>query len=208
LFAIIPSAVAFLLLGDVIVATVYQSGAFVRADVVYVWFILMGSSLGLVAGTSSRLLSSTFYALEDARVPLMCAMLRVAVAALLGYISAVYGPELLNVSPRWGVVGITLASGLGAWIEYIVLGWQLRTRYAISITSGFKSKLTLWMVAMLCAFISYIIKIVLEETLAPLILGMVVLPLYVLLFVFITWLLGFSEAREGVDKVSRRLRSY
>ena len=62
-FFIVPSAVAFLLLGDVIAAALYQSGRFNHDNAIYVWAILAGSSVGLLATSLGRLYSSTFYAL-------------------------------------------------------------------------------------------------------------------------------------------------
>ena len=50
-FFVIPSAVAFLALGDVVTGALYQSGAFTREMVVYVWGILAGSAVGLLAST-------------------------------------------------------------------------------------------------------------------------------------------------------------
>jgi len=56
-FMVVPSSAAFLILGDVIVAMIYQSGAFTRADAVYVWAVLAGSGVGLLAATMGRLFS-------------------------------------------------------------------------------------------------------------------------------------------------------
>src|SRR6266581_1950578 len=69
-FFVIPSVAAFLVLGDVIVAAIYQSGRFTHADAMYVWGILAGSTVGLLASTLGRLYSSTYYALKDTRTPL------------------------------------------------------------------------------------------------------------------------------------------
>jgi putative peptidoglycan lipid II flippase len=77
-FFIVPSAVAFLALGDVIAAVLYQTGKFNRDDSVYVWTILAGAAVGLLASTLGRLYSSTYYALRDTRTPLRYAVLRVA----------------------------------------------------------------------------------------------------------------------------------
>ena len=66
-FFIVPSAVAFLILGDVIVAALYQSGKFTHQDSVWVWAVLAGSSVGLLATSLGRLYSSTFYALLDTK---------------------------------------------------------------------------------------------------------------------------------------------
>ena len=62
-FFIVPSAMAFLALGDVIAAVVFQTGRFHYSDSQFVWGILAGSAVGLLAGTLSRLYSSTYYAL-------------------------------------------------------------------------------------------------------------------------------------------------
>jgi hypothetical protein len=45
-FFVVPSAMAFLALGDVVAGALYQSGAFTRAMTVYVWAILAGSAVG------------------------------------------------------------------------------------------------------------------------------------------------------------------
>src|SRR5271170_7720801 len=76
-FFVLPSVVAFLVLGDVIVAAVYQTGRFTRSDAVYVWGILAGATVGLLASTLGRLYSSTYYALRDTRTPLRFAIVRV-----------------------------------------------------------------------------------------------------------------------------------
>src|SRR2546430_11504706 len=59
-----------LVLGDVVVAAIYQSGRFQHADAMYVWGILAGASVGLVASTFGRLYASTYYALRDTQTPL------------------------------------------------------------------------------------------------------------------------------------------
>ena len=69
-FFVVPSAVAFVVLGDVVVATIYRGGHFTGQDVTFVWGVLAGSGVGLLASTSGRLYSSAFYALRDTRTPL------------------------------------------------------------------------------------------------------------------------------------------
>src|SRR5208282_1947242 len=85
-FLVVPSVVGFLALGDVIVAGIYQSGRFTHADVTYVWGILAGSTVGLLASTLGRLYSSTFYALRDTRTPLRFAVIRIVLTTVLGYL--------------------------------------------------------------------------------------------------------------------------
>ena len=77
-FFIVPSAMAFLALGDVVAAALFQSGKFEAKDSAYVWGIVAGSAVGLLASTLGRLYSSTYYALRDTRTPLNFAVIRVA----------------------------------------------------------------------------------------------------------------------------------
>src|SRR5436309_3095109 len=76
-FFVVPSAVAFLALGDIIAAALLQTGRFRHADAVWVWRILAGSAVGLLASTLGRLYSSAYYALRDTRTPLRYAIVRV-----------------------------------------------------------------------------------------------------------------------------------
>ena len=62
-YFVVPSAVVFLALGDVVAAALLQTGRFVYGDAVYVWLILAGAALGLLPATLGRLYSSAYYAL-------------------------------------------------------------------------------------------------------------------------------------------------
>jgi putative peptidoglycan lipid II flippase len=59
-YFVIPSVVAFVLLGDVLIAAIYRTGNFKHNDVLFVWAVLSGSSVGLLASTIGRLYSSAF----------------------------------------------------------------------------------------------------------------------------------------------------
>src|SRR5581483_8741609 len=69
-FFVVPSAMAFLALGDVLAAALFEAGKFTRDDSVWVWGILAGSAVGLLAQTLGRLYASAYYALRDTRTPL------------------------------------------------------------------------------------------------------------------------------------------
>ena len=69
-FFVVPSAAAFLLIGDVLAAGLYRGGAFTVQSGLWVWMALAGSAIGLVAGTMGRLYSSASYAMGDATTPL------------------------------------------------------------------------------------------------------------------------------------------
>lgn len=127
-FFVVPSAAAFLFLGDVVAAALLQTGKFGPDDSRYLWYLLMGSTVGLLASTMGRLYSSSFYALRDTQTPLYFAMIRVLLVAALAYWSALYLPEQLGLPRYMGAVGITVTSGLAAWIEFALLRRKLNQR--------------------------------------------------------------------------------
>jgi putative peptidoglycan lipid II flippase len=127
-FFVIPSAVAFLALGDVIAAAVYQSGRFTHDDAVYTWGILAGAALGLLASTLGRLYASAYYALGDTRTPLYFAVLRIVMGTGLGYLGAMALPSALGIDMRWGVAGLTVATSLAGWAEFTLLRGTLNRR--------------------------------------------------------------------------------
>ena len=127
-FFVVPSAVAFLFLGDVLGGLLFQTGRFDAADTRWLWYLLMGSAVGLVAGTLGRLYASAFYALQDARTPLAFASLRVVLSAVLAYVSVRYGPGWFGVPVEIGAVGITATTGFAAWLEYLLLRRALARR--------------------------------------------------------------------------------
>src|ERR1700682_5465259 len=120
-FPVVPSVAAFLALGNVICAALFQTGRFGASDVRYVWLILAGSTVGLLAATMARPYSSAFYALRDTRTPLRYAVLRVVLTAGLGVVCGLYLPGLLHVDARFGAAGVAAAAGVAGWIEFWLL---------------------------------------------------------------------------------------
>ena len=96
-FLVIPSAVAFLVLGDIVAGALYQTGRFNRNDSEYVWAVLAGSAVGLLATSLGRLYSSAFYALLDTKTPLRFAVIRVTLTTILGLIAALWLPGVLGI---------------------------------------------------------------------------------------------------------------
>ncbi len=127
-YFVVPSAMALLALGDVVAAAIYQTGRFTHADARYLWGILAGSGVGLLASTLGRLYSSTFYALRDTRTPLRFAIIRVSLTTILGYLAALPLPRYLGVEQRWGAAGLTITAGLAAWVEFTLLRRALNRR--------------------------------------------------------------------------------
>jgi len=201
-FFVLPSVAAFLILGDVIVAAIYQTGKFGHADVIYVWGILAGSTVGLLASTLGRLYSSTYYALRDTRTPLRFAILRVILTTVLGYLAALPLPHLLAIDSRWGVAGLTISAGVSSWVEFALLRRRLNTRIG---QTGLPSEYLIkaWAVALPAAAIARGILFLLAQHLQRILLAAVVLGIYGGLYFLGMYLLGVPEAKSLFSRVLR-----
>ena len=203
-FFIVPSSMAFLALGDVITAVLYQTGRFVRADTTFVWAILAGSSVGLLASTLGRLYSSTYYALHETRTPLRFAIVRVVLTTGLGYLFSLPLPRLLGIDIRWGVAGLTASAGIAGWVEFVLLRRSLNRRIGRSgLTAAYVSKL--WLGAGVGAAVGWGFKLLLGPR-HPLVIAPVVLGTYGLTYFGVTYLFGIAEAGRVISRILRVLR--
>ena len=200
-FFIVPSAVAFLALGDVITGVLYQSGKFTRADTVYVWTILAGSAVGLLASTLGRLYSSTYYALQDTKTPLLYAVLRVGLTTILGYLFSIPLPRYLGVDPRLGVAGLTISSGIAGWVEFVFLRRSLNRRIGrtgLSLTYAAK----LWLGALVGAAVGWALKLLVINW-HPIPLAIVVLGGYGTTYFALGYLFGLTQAKTIIGRFLR-----
>lgn len=203
-FFIVPSVAAFLALGDVIVAALFQSGAFTRDNTVYVWGVLAGSTVGLLAATLGRLYSSTFYALHDTRTPLKFAIVRVCLTTGLGYLFAFPLPAWLGIATSWGTAGLTASAGIAGWFEFLLLRRSLnskigKTGLALNYT------LKLWIAAVIAAAAGIGVKLVIGHP-HPKIAAAVILAPYGAVYFIVAALLGLEESRALLRRVLSRVR--
>jgi putative peptidoglycan lipid II flippase len=192
-FFVVPSVAAFLVLGDVIVAAIYQSGRFMHADVIYVWGILAGSTVGLLASTLGRLYSSAYYALRDTRTPLRFAILRVLLTTVLGYLSAIPLPPALGLSARWGVAGLTVSAGIASWVEFTLLRRTLNRRIGpTGLPRDYLAKL--WVAALAAAAVGWTIHHFVPNH-SPILIAVLVLAPYGAIYFAAALMFRLSEAQ-------------
>jgi putative peptidoglycan lipid II flippase len=191
-FFVVPAAVGFLTLGHLVAGVVFQSGAFTRADALWVWGTLAGATIGLVPQSLGRLLTSAHYALADTRSPLRFAGLRVGFGLAFGLPAALFVPDLIGVDPKWGTAGLALGTALAASIEY-----QLLRRSLVRRVGSWRAPLDYWMKlwgsAALSAAVGWSLALLLGAA-PPLITGLIVILVFAAVYFATTRWLGVPEA--------------
>jgi putative peptidoglycan lipid II flippase len=183
-FLVIPSVVAFLLLGDQIIGAVFQSGKFTLSDTAWGWGILAGSGVGLLASTQGRLYSSTFYALKDTRTPLRFATVRIALTTALGYLSVRHLPLWIGIDPKWGIAGLTASAGVSGWVEFLLLRRALGRKIG-SDPVGIAYLTRLWIAALGAAGMAWAIKLELPAMHRPILAALATLLPYGALYLLL-----------------------
>ena len=202
-FFVVPSAMAFLALGDVIAGALLQTGRFSRADSTYVWGILAGSAVGLLASTLGRLYSSTYYALRDTRTPLRYAIVRVVLTTGLGYLFAIPLPRALGIAQMWGAAGLTASAGLAGWVEMLLLRSTLNARIGpTGLPVEYVAKL--WTSAAVAAAIAWGVKLTIPGA-HPIVAAIAILGPYGALFLAMTAAMRIPETGAAITRI-RRLR--
>jgi len=217
-FFVVPSFVAFLALGDVLVAGLYRAGEFGDADVRIVWLILIGYSLGLLASTTTRVYQSAFFALRDTATPARAATVRVVVALVTGAALmvqfepvTVFGVTIpagalasyQSMGLPLGPLGLAAGASLGAWIEW----WQLRRRLRASlgdVGAGVGVAVRLLVAATGAAVAAHGAVVLLA--LPPLPLALAVAGVFGCVYLLLALALRLPEARGITDTIRRRLR--
>jgi putative peptidoglycan lipid II flippase len=200
-FLIVPSAVAFLALGDVLIGAVFQGGRFHREDSLWAWAALAGSAVGLLAGAMGRLFSSAWYALRDTRTPLNYAIVRVSLTLTLGYVGALLAPGWLGIDGKWGVAGLTASAGIAAWVECTLLRRGLEARIG-RVRLGVPFVAKLWGAAVLAVLPTLGIRAMLPDA-PPLLLAALTVPAFGAGYFGISRLLGIPYAAALLARVVR-----
>lgn len=199
---VVPSVAGFLILGDVIVAAIYRTGQFKQDDVIYVWGILAGATVGLLASTLGRLYSSTYYALRDTRTPLRFAVIRVILTTILGLLCAFPLPHLLGIGARWGAAGLTISAGISSWVEFALLRRTLNRRIGhTGIPTN--SLVKLWAGALVAASCGWTIHHFLGHH-SPVLVAVAVLGPFGIIYFGAILALGLEEARGFLRSLAGR----
>jgi putative peptidoglycan lipid II flippase len=202
-FLVIPSAVGYLIIGDVIVAALYQRGGFGPDDTLLVYLVLAAFAFGLPASTGTRLFSSAYFALHDTRTPAKLAGLRLALSAALGYALMLQFEAVIVNGRALGPVGLGLAGSVAATAEWLLLGRLLSKRIG-KVGPGLSPVLRMVLAAVLAGGAGQGIRWLLPP-LHPLPTAVVVLAVFGAVYFGITAALGLGESGRFLGRIARRL---
>ncbi|MBT8487632.1 MAG: murein biosynthesis integral membrane protein MurJ [Gemmatimonadetes bacterium] len=197
LYFLIPSAVIYATLGDVVVAALYQTGRFGPATTLITWGVLGAYAVGLPASASSRVLSSTFYALRDTRTPAKMAYVRVAISVVVG-VSLMFPADELGFSTlRLGAAGLALGSTVGAWIELGLLRRALKREIG-GHGPSLGVLLRLLMAALIASLVGVLVQVAVPTSRPILVAVETLIPAGVVYLVLTGWMgLGMPLFRRG-----------
>jgi putative peptidoglycan lipid II flippase len=229
-FFVIPSTVAFVFVGDLVVATIFQGGRFTADDAAQAGVILAVYGFGMLASTSTRLLQSALYGVGDTRSPALYAIIRVVVSLAIGIAVmfpldaiqvtqdgfAVVGEVAWQVAPeadrtgvdnllRIGAAGLAFGAAIGAWLELWLLRVRTRIVFGRTRLGGPHARRIL-----LGGGVAAVVALLVRPALAaievhPRLEGVLALGAIGVAYLLVTRLGGVPEARELTGKLERLL---
>ena len=127
----LPSACGLIVLGEPIVRLIYERGKFDATATSMTAIALVGYSIGLTGYAAIKILSPAFYALNDAKTPMIIAIASIGV----NFIGSYFLREWLShygVTPEtpygYGHVGVAMATSIVALVNFFALALLMRRR--------------------------------------------------------------------------------
>lgn len=124
----IPAAIGLAMLGEGLVAVLFQSARFNANDVFQTSTAVLGYSCGLIGLVGIKILAPGFYAQKDIKTPVKIACTALVVTQIF---------NLVNV-PLFSHAGLALSVGMGACFNAAVLMLTLRKRGVFTPLFGWK----------------------------------------------------------------------
>ncbi len=119
-FLTIPSSVGLVVLGEAMIGAVYEGGAFRQFDTQQTALALSCYAVGLAGYAAVKVLAPAFYALNEARIPMVISLISVAV----NYSAASATVRLAGL----GHAGLALSTSAVASVSFAALLWLMRRR--------------------------------------------------------------------------------
>lgn len=197
----IPSAVGLAVLAKPIVALVFEHGKFTAFDTAQTANALAAYAIGLAGYGAIKVLSPAFYALGDARTPMMIS---------LGSIAVNYFMNSLLVGP-FGHVGLAFSTSAVALVNFLLLALLMRRR--LGRLGGRQLAVTALKIGLASAALAVVAWIVNENAGALPIRGLalefgrvvIAIVLAGATFYVVCRLLQVDELQEAIDAIGGKL---
>ena len=188
LFIALPAAAGLIALADPVIALLFERGAFTAEAVTATAKALIAYSIGLPFIALARPLVAGFYALEDTKTPV-----KIAVACLVANIGL--GVWLMQSMAHVGLaLAVSLSSLLNFGLLYVFLVRKRQTRLIPSV-----STLKTTFLSLLVGAGAYF-----TASLHPW--WLLLIPVWVILYVALAYVLRMDEARLFMDMIRARAR--
>jgi putative peptidoglycan lipid II flippase len=129
----VPSSIGLVVLGKSIIGAIYQGGKFHVYDTEQTAVALSCYAIGLAGYAALKVLSPAFYALGDARMPMIVSLISIAINYAVAF-------TMVRVE-KFGQAGLALSTSMVALFGFIVLFIILRARiggvYGLELARGF-----------------------------------------------------------------------
>ncbi len=212
----IPSACGLIVLGEPIVALIYQRGQFDAFDTNMTAWALTAYSIGLAGYAAIKVLSPSFYALDDAKTPMY-----VSLASIIIHVGMSFGMmQLLStvgVTPErpngFGHVGVALATSIVALVNFLALAFLMRRRInGLNGRDILSSFLRIMIASAAMSAVAYVSYFLLTNYFVDKGLGIRLIEAFVpiglgaLIFVIAAKLLRIEELEKIYNSISAKLR--
>jgi putative peptidoglycan lipid II flippase len=202
----LPSACGLVVLGEPIIRLIYERGLFTASDTTMTAWALTGYTIGLTGYAAIKILSPAFYALDDAKTPMIISLCSIAVNGIASY---VFREALMPFG--FGHVGVALATSSVALVNFFALAFLMRGRIngiegGKILTSFVKIAIAAAIMSAVCWFAYFflhqtfgaanlIFKLI--EVLIPIVLGGIC-------FIVVAKLLRVSELESAYNAFARK----
>ncbi|CAN5762927.1 murein biosynthesis integral membrane protein MurJ [soil metagenome] len=212
----IPSACGLIVLGEPIIRLIYQGGAFTDFDTNMTSWALAAYSVGLAGYAAIKVLSPSFYALDDAKTSMY-----VSIASILIHVGTSY--SLMKLFSTVGVtaerpsgfghIGVALATSIIALLNFLALTFLMRRKIGRIEGRTILSSLVKIIIASLLMsaacygsyyalsnfFQTKTLIVQFAEALIPIAVGGIV-------FLFAAKILGVKELNQAINTVKRKFK--
>jgi len=219
-FFVAFTSLAYILLGDKIIGTLYERGQFNSDDTLLIWFALAAYALGLLPSALSRLSQNALWSQGDTAGPAKVALVRVIIAIAIAAgvmrwfdqigtadirdaLPTLYDGGERNDELRIGAAGITFGSAVAAWVEAVLLWFMARN--AVPGISPLKPLKPLLPSLAAAAVVAVLLRFGTDDLWPPLA-ALVSVGFAGLTYVGVAWLRGVEETNLVLVGPLRRFR--